>query len=164
MLAGATRFVWTRSRHTIIVARRARAAAAALGIPSASACDVDWGAETAFAAALSWVTVTPPQLALIWVHDTGYGSLLWLLRQLMLGSVLVVHVLGSSHGDPRAEDHEIKSIVSRAPRMRYVTVVLGSKALTSGGRRWLTDDEISAGAIEAIETGRDVVVGEIVSF
>jgi hypothetical protein len=46
--------------------------------------------------------------------------------------------------------------------MHYVTVVLGSKALPGGGRRWLSDDEISSGAIEAIQTGRDVVVGDVV--
>jgi len=55
----------------------------------------------------------------------------------------------------------IDSIVNTAPRMRYVTVVLGSKSLANGRRRWLTNSEISLGAIDAIQNARNVVVGEV---
>lgn len=42
-----------------------------------------------------------------------------------------------------------------------VTVRLGSVA-TATGRRWLTHEEISAGAVAALADGRPRVVGELV--
>lgn len=163
MLANATRFIQTRSERVTLVTRRANAAAAAFGILPAEACPVDWSNPAAFAAKLSpRIAAVPPDFSLLWIHGNGHRALLWLLEQLMMRPVLIVHVLGSASGDPRGSNPDINVIVTKALRMHYVTVVLGSKALPGGQRRWLTDDEISAGAIEAIQTGHDVVVGEMV--
>jgi hypothetical protein len=163
MLANATRFIRARSERVTLVARRANAAAAALGILPAEACPLDWSNTTEFAAELfPRIAAAPPDLGLLWIHGNGHRTLLWLLDQLMMRPVMIVHVLGSASGDPRGSNRDINVIVSKAPRMHYVTVVLGSKTLPGGRHRWLTDDEISIGAIEAIQTGHDVVVGEIV--
>lgn len=163
MLANATRFIRARSERVTLVARRASAAAAALGISPADACPLDWSNTSAFAAELSpRISAAPPDLALLWIHDNGHHTLLWLLDQLKMRTVLIVHVLGSASGDPRGGDRELNVIVTKPPQIHYVTVVLGSKVLPGGARRWLTDEEISTGAIEAIRVGRNVVVGEIV--
>jgi hypothetical protein len=163
MLANATRFVRARSKRVTLVARKANAAAAALGISPADACPLDWSNTTAFAAELSArISAAPPDLALLWIHGNGHRTLLWLFDQLKMRPVLIVHVLGSASGDPRSSNRDINVIVTKAPKMHYVTVVLGSKAVPGGGHRWLTDDEISIGAIEAIRTGHNVLVGEIV--
>jgi hypothetical protein len=161
MLADASRFIRARSRRITLVARRAEAAG--LTLLSDEACSVDWRNAAVFSAALSpRIAAIPPDLSLLWIHSSGQRALLWLLQQLVTRPVLIVHVLGSSSGDPRGGNDDINAIVSKAPRMHYVTVLLGSKALPDGRRRWLTNVEISAGAIEAIQNGRDVVVGEII--
>jgi hypothetical protein len=161
MLADATRFIRACSRRMTLVARRAEAAGLTL-LPD-EACSVDWRNEAAFSAELlPRIAAIPPDLALIWIHSSGHRALIWLLQQLLTRPMLIVHVLGSSSGDPRGGNDAINAIVSRAPWTHYVPVVLGSKALPDGRRRWLTNLEISAGAIEAIQNGHDVVVGEII--
>jgi len=159
MLAEATRFVRAHSDRMTLMARTSRGAE----LSPDRLCLVDWGDEAAVAEALGpSIAAMPPDLALLWIHDGGRRALLWLLRRLAPGPGLVVHVLGSSAGDPRGRDEEVEAIVAAAPRLRYVTVVLGSRALPDGRRRWLTHPEISGGAIEAIERRHDVVVGAIV--
>jgi hypothetical protein len=162
MLANATRFVRARSEHVTLVSRRANKAAAGLAVLPTEACSLDWRNTANFAAQLlPRIASLPPDLSLLWIHGNGHRTLLWLLGQLMICPVLIVHVLGSASGDPRINDPEINAILNNSPRMRYVTVVLGSKSLPDGGRRWLTDEEISLGTVEAIQTARNVVVGEI---
>jgi hypothetical protein len=97
MLANATRFIRARSERVTLVARSATAAAAALGISPADACPLDWGNTGALAAALSpRMSAVPPDLALLWIHGSGHRTLLWLLDQLNMRTVLIVHVLGSA--------------------------------------------------------------------
>jgi hypothetical protein len=161
MLADATRFIRARSKRLTLVTRKAKP----MGLTTLpdETCRVDWRNEAAFSAALlPRISAVPPDLALLWIHLSGQRALLWLMRQLVMRPVLIVHVMGSSSGDPLLDNDDIKSIIAKAPWVRYVTVVLGSKGLPDGRRRWLTDLEISAGTIEAIQNGRDVVVGEIV--
>jgi hypothetical protein len=161
MLADATRFIRARSQRMTIVARRPKVTGVMLS--SDEACAVDWRDVTAFSAALSpRLSARPPDLALLWMHSSGDPSLLWLLGRLVTRPALIVHVLGSSSGDPRGGTEEIGAIVTKARSAQYVTVVLGSKALAAGGRRWLTNFEISTAAIEAIQNRWNVVAGEIV--
>ena len=163
MLADATGFIRSRSKRLTLVARRAEAAAPALGVLPDEACAADWRDYMSFSSTVSpRIVAMPPDLALLWIHDSGHRSLLWLLMQLARAPILIVHVLGSSSGDPRGVDADINAILAKAPSMDYLTVVLGSKALPGGGRRWLKNNEICAGAIEAVQTRRDIVVGEII--
>jgi hypothetical protein len=46
------------------------------------------------------------------------------------------------------------------PAANVVTVRLGSVP-TASGRRWLTNPEIGAGAVVALETGQSNIVGEL---
>lgn len=163
MLRQASAFVAARARRVTLVARGAVRAAAELGLGHDSALPLDWRHSDAFGSALRQrsAALGPIDLALLWLHDDGQHALEALLRDLSRAPVLVVHVLGSADADPGAGNAAIRSLAIRHGPISYVTVVLGSKPGVGGGRRWLTDAEISAGAIAAISTGRDVRVGDL---
>ena len=162
MLAEATRFVAAHSERVTLISRRAVAASMWLGIEASDACDADWTDESSFKSAVEQrLAETRPDLALLWIHASGHCILPWLLEKLARGPSLVVHVRGTASGDPRLGNDEVDCIALRSPSLCLVTVVLGSVRLPQGGRRWLTDAEISAGAIEAICTAVNVIVGEI---
>ncbi|HEY5106392.1 MAG TPA: hypothetical protein VII73_06415 [Caulobacteraceae bacterium] len=146
MLAKATRWLASRSARTLIVARRATLFIA--GQTGMVAVNADWNAAK-FPATLQRAIAEAPAIgtALIWLHDPE-PALAWLLP--VLPGARVVLVLGS---------------VSEAPTLptsaaRIATVRLGSIA-TAHGRRWLSDDEISDGAIAALRDGRSRIVGEL---
>jgi len=99
MLAEATRFIRAWSNRMTVVQHQTNAAQ--LNLLPDDVCRADWSDSTAFSAMLSpRISAVPPDLALLWVHSNGQTSLLWLLRQLAMRPVLVVHVLGSSSGAP----------------------------------------------------------------
>ncbi len=163
MLRQASVFVAARARRVTLVARGAVQAAAELGLGQESALPLDWRHEDSFRGALRQraATLGAIDLALLWLHDDGQQSLEVLLCDLTQAPALVVHVLGSTDADPAAGSAATRSLAMRHGVLSYVTVVLGSKPGRDGGRRWLTDAEISAGAIAAISTGRDVTVGDL---
>lgn len=148
MLAEATRWLAARSGVTIVVARRASRFGA--GDPRFLPLDVDWNSGSFHEAVASALRTAPPlERALLWIHDPG-EILPGLLP--LLGEARVVLVLGSRRGVPT---------VPEGTQSRIVSVRLGSKP-TADGRRWLTHEEISAGAIAALRDGRSRVVGELV--
>lgn len=156
MLAGALKTVSDRSEGAIVVARHASKTVKSL--PRATAIDLDWRDAAAFETALAPALDGGVDLALLWMHGSGDCSLRWLLERLKHQSCLVVHVLSSAAPDPTA----FRDALDRdAARCRYRTVRLGAVPLPGGGTRWLTDDEISEGAIRAIDTATDVTVGTI---
>lgn len=156
MLTGALKSLAQRSKHTFAVARHA--SRAAVGLPRTTAIDIDWRDTAAFKAVLEPVLNAPLDVALIWMHGSGSAALHWLLDRLKTHDALVVHVLSSMAPDPAS----FRDALDREKaRCRYRTVRLGAINLSEGGTRWLTDEEISSGAIEAIDTGRDVTVGVI---
>jgi len=159
MLADAARFLRDHSKWMTLVSRSAKLRG--LSKQPDNTCAVDWHDFAAFSAALGpCMSATPPDVALLWMHSDAWLSLLWLLGQLATRPVLIVHVVGSSWSRPPGGDHEIGDVVVAAGA-KYVNVVLGSKALPNGRRQWLTNSEIGSGAIEAIQTARDVMVGEM---
>jgi hypothetical protein len=163
MLLQASAFVAARARRVTLVARGAAQAAAELGLGSDAALPLDWRHADAFGSALRQraAALGAIDLALLWLHDDGQQALEALLRDLAQAKALVVHVLGSADADPGAGNAAIRSLAMRHGLLSYVIVVLGSTPGVGGGRRWLTDAEISAGTIAAIRTGRDVMVGDL---
>ena len=163
MLRPASAFVAARARRVTLVARGAMQAAAELGLGHDSALPLDWRHQDAFGSALRQraAALGAFDLALLWLHDDGQQALEMLLHDFAQAKALVVHVLGSADADPGAGNAAIRSLVMQHGLLSYVTVMLGSKPGAGGGRRWLTDAEISAGAIAAIRTGRDVTVGDL---
>jgi hypothetical protein len=159
MLDGALDWIAARSARTVAIARHAKAALARRARPRTEPLDADWRDTRTFIAAIdSRLDGGGVDLALLWIHSTGAASLEALLDRLAPREGLIVHVLSSAAGDPAAYRSAMRGRTGAA-RVSYVTVKLGRVA-DGGGWRWLADAEISAGAIQAIETGRDVVVGE----
>jgi hypothetical protein len=146
MLAGASRWLAARSSVTLLVARHAGRFAETN--PGFLPIDLDWSAD-GFVAALeeSLRRVAPVSRALLWVHE-AIAVLPALLP--LLSSARVVVVLGSTDGAPGDLEN----------RLNVATVRLGS-AGAPGRRRWLTHDEICAGAILALQDGQSRIVGEL---
>ena len=76
------------------------------------------------------------------------------------GPCRVIHVLGSGSRNPRIAAGRIRERIAGLKNVDYFFVALGSVA-TASGRRWLTHEEISEGALKCERTHRDVVVGDI---
>jgi hypothetical protein len=110
--------------------------------------DVDWRSAS-FSNELrsAMQAVQPISHALLWLHDPE-RVLSWLLPELT--SARIVLVVGSLDGKPESPE----------TAARIATVRLGSMP-TASGRRWLTNEEISDGAIAALRDGRSRVVGEL---
>lgn len=146
MLQEATRWLIARSLKTVIVSRRAsRFETSSANIV---AIDADWN-HSSFPAKVrpSIADAEPIANALLWLHDPE-PILTWLLP-LLAGSRVVV-ALGSADGRPK--------LVEAAANV--ATVRLGSMP-TAEGRRWLTNAEISAGAIAALQSGKSSIIGEL---
>jgi hypothetical protein len=79
------------------------------------------------------------------------------------GRVRLFEVVGSSVADPSRPD-AVSEQLSRLPWLAYRRVVLGF--VVEGSRsRWLTDSEISAGVVAAIEGDAEhSVVGTVVPW
>lgn len=161
MLSDATRFIKRESHLMTLISRNARSVAPSFGVPVDSAFSLDWRDTETFAASLSTrLQTVRPDFALLWIHSNGHQTLLWIMRTLSATPATVVQVVGRSFGDPNSPDPEIDAIVSAANSMHYTRVVLGSVETTHGLTRWLTNDEISNGTIQAIISGRSLLVGD----
>lgn len=147
MLAAATRWLAERHPPTLLVSWHAGGFDP--GNEALVPLELDWS-RAGFVEAIAERLRTFPSLhrALLWIH--GPDRLIPDLAPLLPrpGTVLV---LGSASGGPGAV--EVPDGI--------VTVRLGSVA-TATGRRWLTHEEISAGAVAALADGRPRVVGELV--
>jgi hypothetical protein len=147
MLARATHAVAAVSDCVLLVARNASSFSRSEGnlyLP----LDLDWNA-TCFQGKLEMELEKQGNIsrALLWLHQPP-RILPWLLPR--LANARVVLVLGSVHRD----------LTPQTLPTNVVTVRLGSKPTTSG-RRWLTHAEISAGAIDAMEHGKAIFVGDV---
>ncbi len=145
MLAAATDWLASQCETTLVASRHASRFAA--GSPAMLALDVDWSQPDFLAVIETRLALMPPVThALLWLHrlDDHLPALVEMLQ-----GARIVLVLGSMDGQPKLPDAS-----------GVVTVRLGSMA-DGRGRRWLTNDEISAGAIAALEDGAARVVGEL---
>ncbi len=146
MLAAATLWLAERSKITLLVARHA--SGFRIGDGRFVRLDADWKCPTFCNDVANALQSLPPvKCALIWLHEPE-PTLGWLLPK--LPDARVVLVLGSFDGRPYLPGQATD----------LLTVRLGSKA-TQRGRRWLTDKEISDGAIAAMSDGCSGVVGDL---
>jgi hypothetical protein len=145
MLAAATRWLAGRSSRTLLVARRASAFDA--GEPVVP-IDADWRTpEFAERVREALERHGPPDTALLWLHEPG-PTLSWLAPRLAFARAVIV--LGSLDGRPKIPELAISAAWVR----------LGSLP-TASGRRWLTHEEISLGAIASLQDGQSRTVGEL---
>jgi len=85
--------------------------------------------------------------ALIWVHSRYSTAIHTALDGILARDAIVVHLCGSSDRDPRNDPVPQPYC---APR-QYRRVVLGFEGPSGGHTRWLTDEEISDGALRAFD-------------
>lgn len=153
MLADAARAVCARTDTAVVIARRASAR------PRADATlpiDADWSDEPAFARALDRAARHGPfDLALVWMHPRA-PALRARLAALMAPDAVFVEVLGSRASRPGGIAEERLEAMRAHPRIRYRQVRLGF-AIEAGARRWLTHEEISRAAIDALDTDETVI-------
>lgn len=111
------------------------------------------------------ITLTPIDRALVWMHgpteSNGVVDLARLLAQRAERDIDFVHVVGSAGKDlARLVDHA-RDLFAGIAGLRYCRIILGF-VRTGDGRRWLTDEEISSGVVDAVRSGEGVwVVGEV---
>ena len=146
MLAEATDWVVRHSARTLLISRRASAAAKLM--QKAEALDINWG-DRSFESQVRQALhpLRPLSRVLLWLHDPN-PILPWITP--LLSPARVVLILGSMSGKPPIP----------ASTWPHAIVQLGSMA-TAGGRRWLTHSEISEAAIAALRDGQSRVVGEL---
>ncbi len=113
----------------------------------------------------------PFSLAVCWIHGGPGGAppiaLEEVARELSAGWVpgagrpRLVEVRGSATRDPSAPDPRRDALVARWPRVRHEVVILGF-AFEEGRARWLADEEIVEGVVDAIRASRQrSVVGRV---
>jgi hypothetical protein len=146
MLAAATHWLAQHSRTTLIVARHATSFSA--GDSGFIPLDADWNsAHFCHILGSAIRAAQPVDRALLWLHEPA-PVLPWLLP--LLGQARTVLVLGSTDGLPKVFGSSTD----------VTTVRLGSMVVNNA-RRWLTHEEISAGAIEALRDGQSRIIGEL---
>ena len=116
----------------------------------------------AFTAALDAAVARsgPIELAVAWFHDAGIAAPR-LLAERVRGRLFLV--LGSATADPAHPDRleQARRLAEGLPDCAVRLVVLGFQ-MEPGGARWLTDAEISEGALQAVRSDRSLsVVGRV---
>ena len=105
----------------------------------------------------------PVELLLAWIHDED-GVVPKAISEVGSedgNSLHFVHVVGSAAAAPSRSLADRAAKFSEFQNLFYQQVVLGFHA-DSGGSRWLSNREVSAGVISAIENGASpYVVGQV---
>jgi hypothetical protein len=97
----------------------------------------------------------PIDLVVTWIHSTAPNALPVIMNQIeqsILGKWKLYHVCGSS-----SNLEELKTKADPSESCLYHQVKLGF-VIESNKSRWLTNDEIADGVIEAIKNENDVTV------
>lgn len=161
MLAGACRGLAQQGWRVTMVARnRRKLDAAVAGTPHLWPVPTDYRDATAFDATLADAVARGGaiSLALCWIRGNAPEALAAAAAAVADGG-RIVHVLGSASQDPST----LGSAALRGQgRVHYQRVVLGF-VFDGAGSRWLTDAEISAGALAAIDdpSADPYVVGQL---
>ncbi|MGH6910377.1 MAG: hypothetical protein ACREE0_07675 [Phenylobacterium sp.] len=123
-----------------------------------AAYDVDYYDEAAFIAALD--AAGPVDLAVAWFHTLKIAAPRRLAER-MRGRLF--QVLGSAAGDPSRPDRlaAAVAVADGLPRCALRQVVLGFQ-VEDGRSRWLTDQEIFRGVLDAVRSDATLsVVGTV---
>ncbi|HAY33321.1 MAG TPA: hypothetical protein PK536_00315 [Ignavibacteria bacterium] len=94
--------------------------------------------------------------AVCWIHSFAENS------NNIIGEILntkeicsdYFHILGSAYYDPENISRDIEAAFSKFRYVNYKKIILGFK-IENGNSRWLTDEEISDGVVEAVDAGLD---------
>ena len=148
MLAGLCRSLAADRWHVTVVGRDpGKLARAASGDPRMHLLSADYEQSAVFVAALGEATAArgSVELAICWIRSWAPRALLDAAAVIAPGGRLF-HVLGSQGSDASAA---ATATLWRRDDIDYRAVQLGAGA-EGDGRRWLTNDEISAGVYAAV--------------
>lgn len=103
----------------------------------------------------------PPDLVVAWIHDDQLTLRLALNLAETGTAFRFFHIIGSATVNPEGISDSLLDEFDPPANLDYHQVVLGARQ-TGWRSRWLTDQEISAGVLEAIEQLEDqFVVGTL---
>ncbi|WP_370189196.1 hypothetical protein [Aeromicrobium sp.] len=137
MLRGVVEHLRDAGSRTVVVSRRAGRT-----VEGATAVAADWTDPQTLAERLAGRHV---DVAVLWVHHPYRQGVVEALEPSLADGAVVVHVWGSSAARPRA-----RTLVSSRPDLSVRHVVLGF-VREDGASRWLSDDEIVAGVVRALD-------------
>lgn len=154
---------------TVVARRSSRLDALASGLEPACTfvpLALDYRDTDALSAALRDVQSIhgPIETAVCWIHSVAPDAPRAVAEA--VGSerhapVRYVHVVGSAAADPHAASDAPRAELGAMQGVVYQQVILGF-VLASGGARWLTNEEISAGVIAALGGDQDpFIVGTV---
>ena len=161
MLAGVTLHLAAGGLTVSVVARRERTLARltrlASGLPGhVHPLEVDWHDGAALRSALDAARAQngPFDLVVAWVHSSASEAPFVVAdaaTEGRFGEPLAYYQLFGTYDQPGAAVRDRwRQQLAHDPRLEYHEIHLGHEK-TSHGPRWLTNEEISAGVIEAIE-------------
>jgi hypothetical protein len=156
MLRQASIELATQSKRLTSVAHTQRSLSALdAALPTGSGqhemLSLDWSAPDHFIAEIErhLAQTGPPDLVVAWIHQ-DHLALRLAARLGQSGHPLrFFHVIGSSGPNPSQMAQALLKDFEQAPHLHYHQVILGA-VKTNWGTRWLTNQEISAGVLEAI--------------
>ena len=155
MLCRATVAIAKRSRQLTAVARTHASLNILASLLSDRTSDsyhsADWDQPEQFVSRLQRLTheIGYPTFVLAWLHDINLGPRIAMAVSRPDRPCDFFQVLGSSGCSPQGPATDMRSQVGAAANLRYFQVVLGFMH-DAGATRWLTNDEISDGVLEAI--------------
>ena len=167
MLAGASRYVVSEAGVTSMFARTdASLSAFRRSVPAT--CDVrtvpvDYRSELAFgdAVRLSVENLGAPDVVLAWMHAAHPARTLAAQLAAYEHPLQFFHVLGSASASPASSLLQQRLSYEAFPLLSYHQIVLGFHC-GQHGSRWLHDEEIVEGTIEALKSNaRCHVVGVV---
>jgi hypothetical protein len=117
--------------------------------------DLDWDDQDKFLAALSRHVSQHggPSLVVAWLHNASLGPRLANALSKHSSTCEFFQVLGSAGRGPSSEAPRLKSQIEHRCGLAYYQVVLGFRR-EGPLSRWLTNDEISDGVLDAIAAKR----------
>jgi len=153
MLAGLGRALCERAERVSILARNEKRIRAVSEAVEPIVCDYNDG--VALAEALSLIEA--PDLVVAWIHGRAPQSRR-AFAECLSAEGRFVQVLGSALGDP-AHPERLAEMAKAADGLHidYQAVVLGF-VVENGQSRWLSNDEISAGVLSAIDSEQPVAI------
>ncbi|MBM7127195.1 hypothetical protein ACFFJT_19130 [Dyella flava] len=167
MLAGASRFIAARAGAVSLFAHtEASLLSLRQGLPDAlevATTAVDYRSQQAFSAAIrsSVKKFGVPEMVLAWVHTEAPALALAAQLAAYGQPVQFFHVLGSASASPSASLVQQRRYYDALPELAYHQIVLGFVA-DEQGSRWLHNDEIVNGVIDAVrENAACHVVGTV---
>jgi hypothetical protein len=170
MLRGATLGLAERGYTVSVVARRqarlyplADAARGLAGVVHPIAVDYRDTARLTAALTAARDRFGPIVLAVVWIHSTAPAAPLAVARLVggPAGPCRYFHSLGSVSGDHTRIQPERRAAFAELDNVIYREIILGF-VLEGGRSRWLTDGEISAGVLAAVDADQPrYVVGTV---